>query len=92
LNLHTSPYDTKAIAVKKDFNRRQTHVNKGPSHIKRADKTKRRKRHLQEPARLKTPKEGSTKGRKREREANANDHLRTTSSLYTCPAIILAGA
>jgi len=28
----------------------------------------RRKRHLKEPARLKTPKEGSTKGRKRERE------------------------
>jgi hypothetical protein len=44
------------------------HVKKDPSNIKRADKSKRRKRHLKEPARLKTPKEGSTKGRKRERE------------------------
>ena len=43
----------------------QTHVKKDPSDIKRADKTKRRKRHLKESARLKTPKEGSTKGKKK---------------------------
>jgi hypothetical protein len=42
---------------------------KDPSNIKRADKPKRKKRHLKEPAGLKTPKEGSIKGRKeRERE------------------------
>ena len=39
-----------------------------PNNIMRADKTKRRKGHLKELARLKTPKEGSIKGRKRERE------------------------
>jgi hypothetical protein len=51
----------------------KNHVKQDPSNIKRADKTKGRKRHLEEPARLKTPKEGSIKGRNREREKRTLD-------------------
>jgi hypothetical protein len=55
-----------------------------PSNTKRADKTKRRKRHLKEPARLKTPKEGSTTGRKREREER--NHIAEASKPSHRPA------
>jgi hypothetical protein len=59
LSLDRNYYQEKKI--KQKINPRK----KDPSNIRRADKTKRRKMHLKEPARLKTPKEGSTKGRNR---------------------------
>jgi hypothetical protein len=50
---------------KRRFKQKINPRKRDPSNIKRADKPKRRKRHLKEPARLNTPKEGSIKGRKK---------------------------
>jgi hypothetical protein len=53
------------VSLKKKVLTHKKTRKRDPSNIKRDDKPKRRKRHLKEPARLKAPKEGSTKGRKK---------------------------
>jgi hypothetical protein len=53
-----SPDQSPALSQKR-FQQKINPRKKDPSNIKRADKTTRRKRHLKEPARLKTPREES---------------------------------
>jgi hypothetical protein len=55
-------FRSRRLWQKKRFQQKINLRKKDPSIIKRADNTKRRKKHLKEPARLKTPKEGSAKG------------------------------